>query len=77
MSILKPSVKAPEEPTKPGQKVPKVVRFALTMKEPMKGKGSKFHEQIAQMNIYFEDIQYPRDAITTAEHRYQWLEGHK
>ena len=45
------------------QKIPKEVRFALTIKEPIKGKGAKFHEQIARMTVYLQDIQYPRDEI--------------
>ena len=63
-SILKPSVTAPAELglTGPG-KTPKVVRFALTTKEPVRGKGSKFHEQISRMTIYLHDIRHPRDAI--------------
>ena len=49
---------------RPGQKkIPKVVRFALTTKEPIMGKGSKFHEQISRMTVYLHDICYPRDAI--------------
>ena len=63
-SILKPSVMAPAELglTGPG-KTPKVVHFALTTKEPVRGKGSKFHEQIARMTIYLHDISHKRNAI--------------
>ena len=63
-SILKPSVTAPMELglTGPG-KTPKVVRFALTTKAPVMGNESKFHEQIARMTIYLQDISHQRDAI--------------
>ena len=63
-SILKPSVTAPLELGLMGPgKTPKVVRFALTTKEPVRGKGSKFHEKIARMTIYLHDISHKRDAI--------------
>ena len=62
--ILKPSVMAPIELGLTGTgKTPKVVRFALTTKGPITGKGSKFHEQIAQMTVYLQDNRYKRDAI--------------
>ena len=50
-SILKPSVTAPADLRITGpEKMPKVVRFALTTKEPVRGKGSKFHEQISRIS---------------------------
>ena len=63
-SIFKPSVRGPDKPVGMGQaRMPKVVRFDLTTKGPITGKGSKFNEQIARMTIYLQDIRYKRDAI--------------
>ena len=63
-SILKPSVEGSQHVAGTGELwTQKVVRFALTDRKPATRRGSKFHEQIARMTIYLNDIQYPRDAV--------------